>query len=229
MSQTPKQPAPETDAGARPKRTALVAGATGLVGRQLLALLLDDEAYETVYAVVRRPLPAHPRLRLMEVDFNHLGEIALPPACDVFCCLGTTLRAAGSRQAFRTVDHDYAVNLAVAARKAGARQFLLVSALGADPASAIFYNRVKGETEKKIVQVGFPTVHIFRPSLLLGARPEKRPGEDAAKWVNRWLGIIIPRRYRAIDSLKVARAMVCRAKEQTSGVCVHESDSLWDF
>jgi len=211
------------------KKTALIAGATGLVGRHLLDLLLEDDRYEQVYVLTRKPLPGHPRLQVLQTDFKNLSSFVWPAVNDVFCCLGTTLRAAGSKEAFRAVDLDYPLAIAHGTKRAGATQYLLVSALGADKKSGIFYNRVKGEVEEKIAQAGFSAVHLFRPSLLLGLRHEKRPGEDAAKWVNQWLGLLIPKPYKAIDAGKVARAMMHWAKKETNGISVHESGRLQEY
>jgi uncharacterized protein YbjT (DUF2867 family) len=229
VQDTPRSAPLQNAPGQQAKRKALIAGATGLVGGQLLNLLLNDEGYEAVYVLTRRPLPAHPKLHVLEADFNQLDTTAWPAVHDVFCCLGTTIRASGSRAAFRTVDYQYPVTLAAGMRRTGAKRFLLVSALGADANSAIFYNRVKGETEQQIAQAGFASLHIFRPSLLLGQRSEKRPGEDAAKWVNRRLGFLIPKKYKGIEAAKVARAMLYWAKQDTNGIQVHESETLQAF
>ena len=153
-------------------RTAIVAGATGLVGRALVRALLGGEAYEPVVTLARSDAPAQDaRHRPLMVDYDQLPGLELPmDGADVFCALGTTMKVAGSREAFRRVDFTYVVRLAAVAATGGARSFSLVSAFGADPASRIFYNRVKGEAERAVAASGVPVVHVFRPSLLQGER-----------------------------------------------------------
>jgi len=147
----------------------------------------------------------------------------------VYCCLGTTIKKAGSQDAFRRVDHDYVVALAQAAKQAGARRFLLVSALGANPRSHIFYNRVKGEVERDVSAVAFAAVHIFRPSLLLGERAESRPLERLGTLA---FGVLAPllvgplRPYRPIAAEAVAQAMVRAALGEGTGVRVHYYDEM---
>jgi len=212
-------------------RTALVAGATGLIGKQLLNDLLSETYYDVVKAVTRRPLGViHPKLVNVVIDFDdlrlHANQLR---ADDVFCCLGTTIRQAGSQEQFRKVDHDYPVMLAEVAKAEGASQYLLVSALGAKASSSIFYNRVKGETERAIQNLGFESLHIFRPSLLLGARSEHRAGEEAAKTFYSFFGWLLPAKYKGIDSGKVARAMVKVASQSRKGSFIYESAALQEF
>ncbi|GIV36698.1 MAG: nucleoside-diphosphate sugar epimerase [Cyclobacteriaceae bacterium] len=212
-------------------KTALIAGATGLVGSFLLEDLLMDNRYTYVVAVTRRALHTkHPKLMQVVSDYDHLDDLAEQlKADDVFCCLGTTIRKAGSKQAFRKVDFEYPLKLAQITCKNGARNFLLVTALGANPASKIFYNRVKGEAEEAIRRVGFFAFHIFRPSLLLGNRSEHRTGEAAAKWFYKIFNPVIPLRYKAIHARTVARAMVHFAHTGQPGVFIHESDEIQMF
>jgi uncharacterized protein YbjT (DUF2867 family) len=210
-------------------KTALVVGATGLIGSQLLDLLLQDSYYERVVALARKPLPPHPKLTVWQSDFSNLNPFTLPGIHDVFCCLGTTIKTAGSKDAFRKVDFDYPVAVAEWALRQGANQYLIVTALGADARSRIFYNRVKGEVEQKVQQIGYRSVHVFRPSLLLGPRKESRSGEDAAKQFNRWFGWLLPDSYRGIESSKVAHAMQHWAKQNVPGTHVHESKELQAF
>lgn len=210
-------------------KTALVVGATGLIGSQLVELLLADSDYDRVVVLARKALPAHPKLAQFQTDFSDLAALAIPPVSDVFCCLGTTIKTAGSKAAFRKVDEEYPLAVAEWAHRQGASQYLIVTALGADPNAMVFYNRVKGIVEQKLQQIGFKTVHIFRPSLLMGPRKESRSGEDAAKQFNRWFGFLIPTAYRGIESIKVARAMQQWAKKNTPGNYVHESKDLQAF
>lgn len=212
-------------------KVAVIAGSTGLIGKQLLQLLLDDPEYHLVKAITRTPLELkHVKLQNIVADFNRLGEYADRISGDVvFCCLGTTMKKAGSKEAFRKVDYVYPIELADVTHAAGAQQFLLVSALGADKNASIYYNKVKGEVEEAIGKVGFRSYHIFRPSLLLGPRNESRPGEDAAKFFYKVFGFLIPEKYKALDSMKVARAMLLLAREEQEGSHIHESVSLQKY
>lgn len=212
-------------------RTALVAGATGLIGRQLLQLLLEDPHYTHIKAISRKALEfEHPKLENLVLDFGKLGEYHNKLEADeVFCCLGTTIKQAGSQEAFRKVDYEYPLELAKLTKNLGATQYLLITALGSDAKSGIFYNRVKGEVEQAIEEVGFQSFHIFRPSLLLGERSEKRAGEGTATVVYNALGFLIPMKYKAIDSAKVARAMVHVAKQNSTGKFIHESKELQQY
>jgi uncharacterized protein YbjT (DUF2867 family) len=211
-------------------RVALVAGSTGLIGNQLLELLLGDSRYSKIIALSRKPLSiSHVKLEnvVMEAaDLKHHKELL---ADDVFCCLGTTIKQAKTKEAFRKIDFDYPLELATLLKANGATQFLLVSALGSDKNSRIFYNQVKGEVEEAIGKVGYTGYHIFRPSLLIGPRNEARAGENAAKTVYKIFGFLIPAKYKGIESIKVARAMLNFAKEDKPGTFIHESLSLQFF
>lgn len=209
-------------------RTALVAGASGLVGGHVLDTLLEDTRYQQVHSLGRRALSRqHPRLVQHTVDFARLDEAALPRAQDAFCCLGTTLKKAGSQQAFRAVDHDAVLAFARAARAVGVQRFLVVTALGANARSRIFYNRVKGQVEEALASLGFDSLVILQPSLLLGERQEKRLGEQAAVVVSRALAPLLrPLGSRPIEARIVARAMVSLAREAPRGVRVVPSGEL---
>jgi len=205
-------------------RTALVAGATGLVGSVLLRQLAADPVWEAVRALVRRPVGlAGGRIRELVVDYEHLQEAGEAlRATHVFCALGTTLRKAGSREAFRTVDHYYPVRLAGLAAAGGARHFSLVSSLGADPASRVFYSRVKGETEAGVRAAGLPSVAILRPSILLGPRSQVRPAEAVGKVIS----LLVPGRFRGVEAAEVARAMIHLALAAEPGVRTLESEEI---
>ncbi|AII51275.1 NAD-dependent epimerase/dehydratase family protein [Hymenobacter sp. APR13] len=213
------------------QKTALIAGASGLIGSQLLPLLLASDRYAKVIAVGRRPLPiVHPKLEQRLLDFDHLEEhrFALI-ADDVYCCLGTTMRQAGSKKAFYTVDYLYVVKLAALTAGNFAAQLLVVSAMGADEKSRVYYNRVKGEMEQAVRQTPFRAVHLFRPSLLLGERSEQRTGERLGAVLLRVLRPVLRgplRRYRAIDAATVARAMLRAAEQNGTGIQVHPSDAI---
>ena len=212
-------------------RTALVAGASGLVGGLLLDALLESPLYREVCSLGRRPVSQqHPKLTQRTVDFARLDAEALPASDEAFCCLGTTLKKAGSQEAFRAVDHDAVLAFARAARKAGARRFLVVTALGADAGSRVFYNRVKGEAEEALKGVGFETLVILRPSLLLGDRAESRPGERAAIVVSKALAPLLrPFGGRPIEARTVARAMLWLARDTPAGVRVALSGELQEL
>ncbi len=197
---------------------ALLAGATGLVGREILRLLASDDRIGEVRALVRRPLPngqKSPRVRELVIDFEHLQDHPDWFRADiVFSALGTTIGKAGSQAAFRRVDFEYPLAIAKAARSGGARHFLFVSALGANSRSFFFYNRVKGELEEAILALGYQSVTIARPSLLLGERQEHRFGEKLAKRFS-WL---LPSPWAGVRASQVAEALVQAAHEEKPGV-----------
>jgi uncharacterized protein YbjT (DUF2867 family) len=212
-------------------KTALVAGSTGLIGDQLIRFLTEDPGYDTVIALSRKPLPIqHSKLKTVITELSSLDDHKTQLIADeVYCCLGTTMRTAGSKEAFRAVDFDYPLALAKLCYANGAKSFCLVSALGANPDSFIFYNRVKGEIENAIDEIGFDRYHIFQPSLLLGDRNEKRAGEDSAKTAYKLFGFLIPKKYQAIEGIKVARAMIHFSHEKVPGKFVHQSNILQNF
>jgi uncharacterized protein YbjT (DUF2867 family) len=212
-------------------RTAVVAGASGLVGGCLLDTLLEDPLYREVLSLSRHSLPKqHPKRAQRIVDFARLEEEMLPPTDDAFCCLGTTIKKAGSQESFRAVDHGAVLAFAKATRKAGARRFLVVTALGANPDSLVFYNRVKGEVERDLQGMGFESLVILQPSLLLGERAESRPGEYAAIVASRVLAPLLrPFGSRPIEARTVARAMVALAREAPKGVRVAPSGELQEL
>lgn len=205
-------------------RSALLVGATGLVGSFLLQRLLASERYARVTVWVRRdPGQSHPKLQVEIVDFERLAERRLE-AEDVFCCLGTTIKQAGSQAAFRHVDHDYPVALARAAARAGAQRLMVVSALGANPDATVFYNRVKGEMEEAVRAAGVPKTCIFRPSLLSGPRLQERLGEKLGQAVGAALGPLLGK-YRPIHADIVAGAMF-NAAARDMPAQVFESDTI---
>jgi uncharacterized protein YbjT (DUF2867 family) len=209
-------------------RTALIAGATGLTGQQLLKQLLADARYAEVHALVRKHAFA-PHTKLIEhiVDFAALPK--LPKVDDVFCCLGTTIKVAGSKAAFRTVDFDYVMNIARAAKKSGAQRFTVMSSLGANAKSGVFYSRVKGEMEDALRELGFAALHIFQPSFLVGERAESRPGERFGITAFQIISPLLfgpARKYRAIEVADVAHAMISAAWLQKAGAHVYSSDEI---
>jgi uncharacterized protein YbjT (DUF2867 family) len=211
-------------------RTALLAGGTGLIGSHLLQLLIHSAHYDRIIAITRRDLPAHPKLTQLTIDFEKIEDHAdALKADDVFCCLGTTIAKVRSKEKFYQVDYHYPLQLAKITHAMGATKYMLVSSLGADKNSSIFYSRVKGEIEDAVCHVGFESIHIFRPSLLLGNRREHRSGEDAARLFYTFFGFLIPKKYKAIESQKVAGAMIHFASQNKSGNFIHESTALQNF
>ena len=211
-------------------RSAAIAGATGLVGGHLLEQLLADPAYERVVVLVRTP-PArsHGKLEVRQVDFDRIGEQARGlEVQDVYCALGTTIKKAGSPEAFRKVDFEYVHELAKAVRPS-AEQFLLVSALGASAKSSVFYNRTKGEVEAAVAALSFRGTHVFRPSFLEGERTERRIGEKIGIAFGHVVGLlpIAPlRRIRPVEARVVAATMIRVAKRDEPGFHVYESDEI---
>ncbi|MGH8687134.1 MAG: NAD(P)H-binding protein [Burkholderiales bacterium] len=205
-------------------RKALVVGATGLIGAFVLKRLLDSEHYQRVTVWVRRPLAVkHPKLTMEVVDFDKLEEHRVD-AEDVYCCLGTTIKVAGSQDAFRRVDYEYPVALAKAAAKGGAKRILVVSALGANSKSTVFYSRVKGEMQDAVRAAGVPIAIFFQPSMLSGRVDDKRFWEDVATAVGNVIGPLLGK-YRPIHGDIVAQAMV-KAAVEGMGSRVVESGAI---
>ena len=212
-------------------RYALIAGASGLVGGHCLEQLLKSDRYSQVISVGRRELPIiHPKLEQKVIDFDKLQNYASDLAVDdVFCCLGTTIKKAGSKEAFYKVDHTYVVNLAKGTATQGAQQFVVISSMGADASSMFFYNKVKGEMERDVQDLGFRAVHIMRPSLLLGERTEHRTGEELASKVMKPLSSLMIgplQKYKPIEASTVAKAMLYVAAQQQQGVHIYPSDEI---
>lgn len=210
-------------------RRALVAGATGLIGRELMQLLAQDPACSALHVLSRRPLTlAAPRAQVLVVDYATLA--ALPAVDDVYIALGTTIKVAGSQAAFHAVDFDAVLAVARLARESGATRLGVVSAMGADARSRLFYNRVKGEMESAVQQLGYASVTIARPSFLAGDRASlgqpPRFGEGAALAAFHVLAPVIPARLRAIRADVVARALHRQLRSGAPGVQVLLSDAL---
>jgi uncharacterized protein YbjT (DUF2867 family) len=172
----------------------------------------------------------HPKLESHIINFDDLTSSAKPlVADDIYCCLGTTMKQAGSREAFRKVDFSYPLALAAICRELGARQYSLVSAMGANRESRFFYNRVKAEAEDAISAINYKSIHIYRPSLLRGPRKQTRAGESIGNAFGILFGFMMPKRYRPIQSIKVARAMLSYASREEDGIYFHPSDTLQTF
>lgn len=217
------------DMAATENRVALVAGATGLVGREVLAILLADKRYGRVHVLGRRKTDLqHPKLEQHVVDFTRLP--ALPAIDDVFIALGTTIKAAGSQAAFRAIDFDAILAVAHAGIASGATKLGAVSALGASPKSSVFYSRVKGEAEQSLAQCGYHSLVLARPAMLAGDREALgqpvRSGERVGLAFTRALRPLIPANYRSIAAVDVAAAMVQAVRAGTAGVCYLESGAM---
>jgi uncharacterized protein YbjT (DUF2867 family) len=210
-------------------KTAIIAGATGLIGKELVDLLLDDEDYTKVIVLVRKKIPLeHPKLEQRIVDYDKLEALAGEELRNsyVYCVLGSTMKKAGSKEAFRKVDYEYPLSLGRLSAKEGAAQYIIVTAMGASTQSAFFYNRVKGQIEAALEALGLSALHIFRPSLLLGDREERRPGEKIASLIATtvpfiWVGPLAP--YKPIHVKTVARAMIKVSRHNEKGVHLYES------
>jgi uncharacterized protein YbjT (DUF2867 family) len=211
-------------------RTAVIAGGTGLTGSHCLRILSAAPEYSRVVALVRRPAALQsPKVQEQVIDFDRLINLQVDAGADVFCALGTTIRKAGSNAAFRRVDFDYPVTLGRTAAALGARQFLVVSSVSADPASPNFYLRTKGEMERELAALPFQAVHIFRPSFLIGERREFRAGEKLGIAAARLIAPMLMgslRKYRAVPAETVARAMVRYALKDVEGVHIWHFDDF---
>ena len=210
--------------------TALVAGGTGLVGRSLAERLSVAGDVGMAVSLVRRNSGAKlPKFREFKTDFDRLRLLPDLRPRAAFCCLGTTIRTAGSQEAFRRVDHHYVLAFARAAREAGAETFCVVSSVGADAASGNFYLSTKGEMERDLEALGFPALHVMRPSLLLGKRTEKRPAERLGMLGGRLVAPLLLgtlRRYRPIQADTVAAALLAAARLPPAGTQAHEYDAI---
>ena len=210
-------------------KTAIIAGASGLIGRSLTQRLLNSSDYGQVIALVRKPLNIqHDKLKQQVVDFDELADMPdFPKGDDIFCTLGTTIKAAGSQEAFYKVDFTYPYELAKRALKEGANRYFVVSAMGANMKSRYFYNRVKGELEDKVSFLDYRTRYIFKPSLLRGNRTQSRPGEKFAQAITRIIPFIGPwKKYHPIHADKVADAIMKVSKQEDKGCYFYESELM---
>jgi uncharacterized protein YbjT (DUF2867 family) len=209
---------------------AVIAGSTGEVGQFLLHYVLDDAAFTSVAALVRRPSTIqHKKLTNTIIDFNQLSALDKQTFDVLFICLGTTIKKAGSQEAFRKVDYDYVVNLTQWAKNCGAKQVHIVSAMGADSKSRIFYSRVKGEMQNAVKEIGIPSTYIYQPSLLDSEREEQRLGERLGILIFRALRFLFVgplKKYASIKVQDVAKGMVKRAKSAKSGYHIIPSDKI---
>lgn len=213
---------------------AIILGASGLVGDSLMQQLLADEHFSAVLILVRRPLPMqHAKLRQLVIDFEKLNDYAHEIAGDVvFCCLGTTSKKTPDRSAYRKIDYQYPLDVAWMAHTNGATQYHLISALGADVQSSIFYSKLKGEVERDLKAIPFRAIHIYRPSLLTGARKEGRLMEGLMSGLMRLINPLLLgplKKYRSIAASTVAKAMLLESLKVKKGVHIHPSDQIQDL
>lgn len=208
-----------------------IVGASGLVGHELLLLLAHIEHVSNIKAISRNPMgKLPPKVENLVFNMDFMSEHSAAMKADVFiCCLGTTIKKAGSQEAFSKVDHDYVIEFGRIAEKSKAKKLIVISAMGADSESKIFYNRIKGEMEEALYDLDIPQIEIFRPSLILGERKEKRRGEDFAKVLSPLVNPLLVgplKKYRAIKAEIIARAMAVATFNFHEGRYVYESDEI---
>ena len=212
-------------------KIALVAGASGLIGSRLLDELVKSKEYGTIKALVRKGTKINvPEVTTVVVDFDHLNEFGNELMADVvFCCLGTTMKKARTREQFYKVDFTYPFILGQIAAENKSSQFHIISSIGSSPKSLFYYSRVKGEIEQAISNLPIPNINIYRPSLLLGQRQERRTGEQIGALFAKTLAPIIlgpAKKYRAIEAIVVARALVKVSLKKLKGTHIYESDII---
>lgn len=200
---------------------ALILGATGLVGQSLLGQLLQDNHYEEIIVFVRRKIDLeHDKLHQVIINYEELDNFIEHFKVDhLFCCLGTTIKVAKTKEAFRKVDFEYPLAAAKLGKSLGIKHFLLVSALGADSKSSVFYNKTKGEVEEAIKNIEIPTFTYLRPSILLGERSESRIGESIGAGIGKLISPLMfgaLKKYRPIEASEVAQNLILAALEQES-------------
>lgn len=207
-------------------KSILIAGATGLTGGHLLNLSLEDESVASVTVLVRKPLgKTHPKLKTVITDFDHLSDVESHFRVDmVFCCLGTTIKKAGSRENFRKVDFDYPLECAKLAKRQGAG-FSVITAIGADASSTFFYSRTKGELENELKKVGLHTLHIHRPAGIMGERKEERPLESVANTALGFLSPFLVGPLKMIRPVKAKTIASCMLKE---GLTASEENKIFE-
>lgn len=212
-------------------KTAIILGGTGLIGSYLLDLLLAGDDYNEVISFVRRVTQhAHPKLKEYVIDFDNPDSYKeLVRGDDLFCCLGTTIKKAGSQEAFTKVDLTYPITFARLAKENGVKQYLLISSMGANLKSPMFYLNVKGQCEEQLKSLAFPITYIFQPSLLLGKREEFRLGEHFAQYFMKMFSFMMVgklRKYRPIESYRVAEAMYGVAQRDREGKYTIKSEEI---
>ena len=205
----------------------LLVGSTGLVGSEVLKLALANPQVTAVTALTRRPLPSHTKLKNVIIDFDNLPQdLELWKADALICTLGTTIKAAGSKEAFKKIDQDYVVNIAKLAKKADTPAFIYNSAKGANAHSTIFYTKTKGLIEKNLIEMEFDSLVIVRPGIIGGERSEQRTGEEIIKSLTRTLSFALPKAWQINPADKIAKRMIKEALAPTKDSIFIESDQL---
>jgi uncharacterized protein YbjT (DUF2867 family) len=213
-------------------KTALIIGATGLTGEQCLMELLASPEYHKIIALTRTKLQTtNSHIQNIITDFKNLESLRPQLRADhVYCCMGTTIAKAGSQAAFRHVDYEIPLQVAEIARQNGATKFILITSLGSDPSSKIFYSRVKGELENALEKLNFESLLIFRPSILLGKRKEKRPGEAIGMLAAEKLSFLFSgplKKYRGTPVDTLAKVMVKLANQPTPKIRIIENEEIF--
>jgi len=210
-------------------KTALIAGASGLTGSYLLKLLLENKTYSEVKVLVRKPMNIeHSLLQQIVCDYEN-PDPAVIKADHVYCCLGTTMKKAGSKEVFRKVDYEYPLQIAQAAHQNGADKFALVSAMGANSKSVFFYNKVKGQLEEALKEIPYEVTHIFHPSMLLGPRKEFRFGEELGKILMKIFRYFLPSNMKPIHASQVAACMHDYMNGKERGIHVIPSGQMQKY
>ena len=209
-------------------RTAIVAGATGLIGRELVQKLIASDEYRVIYLISRRESGLrHPKIKEVLTGFDLISPLNIAETIDdAFCTLGTTMKQAGSREQFKKVDYQYVLAFADFTKRLGVSKFLVISSMGADPKSGVFYNMVKGMTEEALKEMGFKNLVILRPSMLLGKRSESRFSEKIFGFIMKALNFLISDNYKAIPGEKVAAFMVKMARTSIDSVSIIKSGEI---
>lgn len=215
-------------------RSALVVGATGLVGTALVKLLCESDEYAAVNVLSRRPLDFyHPKLDVRLCEFDQIAECDFEFAHEVFCCLGTTMKKAGSKEQFEKVDFEYPLTVAALAKNKGVGHFIVISAMGANEKAFAYYSRVKGNLERELINMDFPKLSIVRPSLITGNRPEFRLGETVGEKVLKVLNPLLVgpmKKLRSIPAKQIAKAMkVIALHGKKDKVAIYLSDALLEM
>ena len=213
------------------KKSVLLLGATGLTGGKCLQQLVNNSNFDQVITLTRRPLVNidHPKIKSIIFNFNNMTCEDMINAEHLICTLGTTMKKAGTKDNFFTIDHDYALKIARIGRKNGIKYMHIVSALGANPRSLFFYNRTKGQLEQALQELGFSGLTILRPGLLLGKRREFRAGEEVFKSVCHKLALLTPAKYKPIQAETVATALVRAVQKADSGLRIMETKAIKRF
>jgi uncharacterized protein YbjT (DUF2867 family) len=210
--------------------TSTIIGSTGLIGSRLLELMVNDDYYNSVRIIVRRPLQvSNPKIQVHVIDFTDRQAFkqAIAGSDAVFCAVGTTQKKVkGDKDAYRKVDYEIPVTAAELCAETGVEQFLLVTSMGSNSKSKNFYIKLKGESEDAIRKINIPSIAVFRPSMLLGKRQEKRFGEKIFQRLMKTFSFMIPAKYKAVEARDVAKAMIEVSKRNLPGFRIYQNDEL---